>query len=144
MPRPVTPQLAVDAIIEMVDRPGRPIVLIERRNSPYGWAIPGGFVDVGESVEDACRREMREETTLEVVLQSLFGVYSDPSRDARGHTVSIVYTATACGEPVAADDAAAIGLFDPAHIDVELAFDHAQILRDYLHFRHSGELPSPS
>ncbi len=144
MPRPVTPQIAVDAIIEMVDRPERPIVLIERKNPPYGWAIPGGFVDVGETVEAACRREMREETTLDVTLTALLGVYSDPARDARGHTVSLIYTATACGEPVAADDAASLALFDPADIGVELAFDHAQILRDYLHYRRCGELPRPA
>jgi len=143
MPRPVTPQIAVDAIIEMSDRAARPIVLIERKNPPYGWAIPGGFVDVGETLEHACRREMLEETSLQVTLTALFGVYSDPARDRRGHTVSVIYTASATGEPRAADDAAALALFDPANIEVELAFDHADILRDYLHYRRTGELPKP-
>lgn len=144
MPRPVTPQIAVDAIIEMTDREDRPIVLIERKNPPYGWAIPGGFVDVGETVEHACRREMLEETSLQVTLTAVFGVYSDPARDRRGHTVSVIYTATASGEPQAADDAASVALFDPANIDVELAFDHVDILRDYLHYRRTGELPKPA
>ena len=103
---PVTPLLAADIIIELVDRPGRPIVLIERRNPPPGWAIPGGFVDVGESIEQAAVREAREETALEVRLTALLGVYSDPKRDARGHTASVVYVATARGTPRAQDDAA--------------------------------------
>jgi 8-oxo-dGTP diphosphatase len=95
MPDPVTPLLAADVIIELEDRPGRPIVLIERRNPPPGWAIPGGFVDVGESIEQAAVREAREETALEVTLTALLGVYSDPKRDARGHTASAVYVAVA-------------------------------------------------
>ena len=90
MSRPVTPLLTVDIIIEMVDRPGRPVVLIERRNPPPGWALPGGFVDVGETLEQAAVREAREETSLEVALKTLLGNYSDPARDARGHTVSAV------------------------------------------------------
>ena len=95
MSRPITPVLAADAIIELVDLPDRPIVLIERRNPPPGWAIPGGFVDVGESVPDAAVREALEETSLEVKLDTLLGCYSDPSRDSRGHTVSLVYIACA-------------------------------------------------
>ncbi len=106
MPRPRTPALAVDVIIELEDRPGRPIVLIERRFPPSGHALPGGFVDVGETVEEAARREAREETGLDIRLGRLLGVYSDPARDPRGHTVSLVYVATATGEPVAGDDAA--------------------------------------
>ena len=147
MPRPVTPQIAVDAIIELRDREPvnglYPIVLIERKNSPYGWAIPGGFVDVGESLENACRREMMEETTLAVTLDVLLGCYSDPSRDPRGHTITPVYIAHASGEPMAADDAAALRLFEPTDIDVPLAFDHARILEDYLNFRRNGVLPRP-
>jgi len=146
MPRPVTPQIAVDAIIEMADRPlinGRaPILLIERKNPPYGWAIPGGFVDVGETLEVACRREMMEETTLAVTLDSLLGCYSDPSRDDRGHTVGVVYIAHATGEPVAADDAASLRLFDPANIDVQMAFDHDEIVLDYLRYKDEGILPA--
>lgn len=147
MPRPITPQIAVDAIIEMRDcEPINglyPIVLIERKNPPYGWAIPGGFVDVGEWLEDACRREMHEETTLVVTLDSLLGCYSDPSRDQRGHTVGVVYTAHASGEPVAADDAASLRLFDPASVDVPMAFDHADIIEDYVRYRRTGVLPRP-
>lgn len=140
--RPQTPTLAADAIIELVDLPGKPIVLIERKNPPPGWAIPGGFVDIGESVPDAAVREAREETSMEVELQCLLGCYSDPGRDPRGHTVSMIYVATAHGEPVAADDAASVGIFDPADIHVPLAFDHEQILRDYLQYRGTGIVPA--
>ena len=131
MPRPVTPPVAADVIIELVDRPGRPIVLIERRNPPAGHALPGGFVDVGETVEDAARREAREETGLDVQLRGLLGVYSDPGRDPRGHTITIVYVGEASGEPAAGDDAAAIVVADP-EAPPPLAFDHERILRDYL------------
>ena len=126
----MTPKLAVDIVIELLDHPGRPIVLIERRYPPPGWALPGGFVDVGETVEAAAVREAREETGLGVVLGALLGVYSDPARDARGHTVSVVYVATAHGSPVAADDARAVRAIDPA-APPPLAFDHARILADY-------------
>ena len=143
MPGPVTPLLAVDIIIELADRPGRPIVLIERRNPPPGWAIPGGFVDVGESIEQAAVREAREETALEVTLTALLGVYSDPKRDARGHTASAVYVAVAQGAPRAQDDAAAVGVFSPEHLPVNLAFDHHRILADYLAYRRTGKLPLP-
>ena len=140
--RPQTPQLTADIIIEMVDRPDRPIVLIERKNSPPGWAIPGGFVDVGETVTRAAVREAKEETGLDVTLDALLGCYSDPARDPRGHTASLVYIGHAIGEPVADDDAANLALFEPARIDVPLAFDHARILRDYLNYRNSG-FPAP-
>ena len=93
MEKPVTPLLTVDIIIEMIDRPGRPIVLVERKYPPHGWALPGGFVDVGEPLESAAIREAREETSLEVTLKVLLGNYSDPARDSRGHTVSAVYIA---------------------------------------------------
>ncbi|HQU14709.1 MAG: NUDIX hydrolase [Chromatiales bacterium 21-64-14] len=139
---PVTPLLAADVIIEMADRPERPIVLIERRNPPYGWALPGGFVDVGEWVEQAATREAWEETGLRVRLKVLLGCYSDPQRDSRGHTASAVYIAEARGTPAARDDARDVGVFDPAAVP-ELAFDHARILADYLHFRRTGELPLP-
>jgi 8-oxo-dGTP diphosphatase len=142
MPRPETPALAADAIIELVDLPDKPIVLIERKNPPPGWAIPGGFVDIGESVPDAAVREALEETCLHVELQCLLGCYSDPARDPRGHTVSMIYVARAHGEPEAADDAASVGIFDPAEIAVPLAFDHERILRDYLHYRNTGIVPT--
>jgi 8-oxo-dGTP diphosphatase len=131
MTRPTTPDLAVDVIIELEDRPGRPIVLIERRFPPAGHALPGGFVDIGETVEVAARREAREETGLEIRLAGLLGVYSDPSRDPRGHTVSLVYIATASGEPVAGDDAADILVVSPGNAP-PLVFDHGLILGDYL------------
>lgn len=143
MPVPVTPLLAADIIIELVDRPGRPIVLIERRNPPPGWAIPGGFVDVGESIEQAAVREAREETALEVRLMILLGVYSDPKRDARGHTASVVYVAAAQGTPRALDDAAAVEAFNPENLPANLAFDHRRILTDYLIYRQTGKLPAP-
>lgn len=139
--RPKTPELTVDIIIELVDRAARPIVLIERKYPPPGWALPGGFVDVGETVEHAARREALEETSLKVELSCLLGCYSEPSRDPRGHTVALVYIAQASGEPVAADDAARLAIYAITDLDRPLAFDHAKILADYLHYRKTGELP---
>jgi 8-oxo-dGTP diphosphatase len=127
--------LAADAIIELIDRPGRPIVLIKRKNPPHGWAIPGGFVDLGERVERAAVREAREETALEVSLCALLGIYSDPARDPRGHTVTAVYVAEARGKPQARDDAMAVGVFAPEDLPSGLAFDHGMVLDDYLRFR---------
>ncbi len=140
MPRPETPRLAADAIIELVDRPGRPIVLIERHNPPYGWAIPGGFVDVGECLERAAVREAQEETSLIVELVTLLGIYSDPERDPRGHTVTAVYVARARGEPRAADDARQVAIHDPDRLPQPLAFDHALVLADYRRWRQTGEV----
>jgi 8-oxo-dGTP diphosphatase len=137
MPRPRTPEVTVDLVIELEDRPGRPVVLVRRRHPPPGHALPGGFVDVGETVEQAAVREAREETGLEVTLGELLGVYSDPARDPRGHTVAIVYVARARGEPVAGDDAAGILVTDPAS-PPPLAFDHGRILGDYLARRRAG------
>lgn len=134
MGRPLTPLLAVDVIVEMADRPGRPVVLVGRRNPPLGWAIPGGFVDVGETVEQAAVRELREETGLDIVDLSLFGVYSDPERDPRGHTVSVVFTAAATGTPLAGDDAAEVLMVLPQESPATV-FDHARILNDYCRTR---------
>jgi 8-oxo-dGTP diphosphatase len=140
MTKPVTPLLAADTIIELGDRPGRPIVLIERRNPPPGWAIPGGFVDVGERVETAAVREALEETGLIVTLRALLGVYSAPARDPRGHTVTAVYVGEASGVPEARDDARAVGIFLPVAIPDRLAFDHATVIEDYLAFRTGGRV----
>jgi len=140
--RPVTPLVAVDIIIELVDRPERPIVLIERRNPPPGWALPGGFVDVGETLEQAAIREAHEETGLAVRLKALLGCYSDPARDTRGHTVSAVYIAEAEGEARAGDDAGRLMLANALDLP-PLAFDHALILSDYRRFRETGMLPPP-
>lgn len=139
MPTPTTPLITVDIIIELTDRDERPIVLIERKNPPYGWAIPGGFVDVGETLEQAAVREAKEETCLDVTLSYLLGNYSNPNRDARHHTVSAVYIAQAQGEPKAADDAAHLELFTPHNLPKSLAFDHNKILADYLHYLKSGQ-----
>lgn len=135
------PTPTVDIIIELVDRPDRPIVLIERLNPPYGWAIPGGFVDYGESVETAAKREAEEETSLQVELIEQFHVYSDPNRDPRQHTLSVVFLATAIGEPKAQDDAKSLGLFERWRIPTNLCFDHSQILQDYWRYRHYGLRP---
>jgi len=137
MPRPRTPEVTVDVVIELEDRAGRPVVLVRRGHPPLGHALPGGFVDIGETVEHAACREAREETGLEVKLGELLGVYSDPARDPRGHTVAIVFIATARGEPVAGDDAAGILVTDPASTP-ELAFDHGRILGDYLARRRAA------
>jgi 8-oxo-dGTP diphosphatase len=138
MAAPLTPSLTVDILIEMTDRPGRPIVLIERKYPPHGWALPGGFVDVGERLEQAAIREAREETALCVQLLALLGCYSDPARDPRGHTVSAVYVGTASGQPQAQDDARNLRVCDPAACP-PLAFDHATIIADYLRYRDTGQ-----
>jgi len=111
-------------------------ILIKRKNKPYKdyWALPGGFVDYGECVEDAAIREALEETSINVELKELVGVYSDPSRDPRGHTVSITYTARGNMKKMnAADDACDIGLFKQEDLEkINLAFDHAKIIKDCL------------
>ncbi len=132
----------VDIIIELRDRAERPIILIERQNPPYGWALPGGFVDYGESVERAAIREAQEETSLDIELIEQFQVYSDPQRDSRKHTVSIVFIATAVGTPQAADDANNLQVFPLWEIPNNLCFDHNQILTNYRHYRHYGCRPN--
>jgi 8-oxo-dGTP diphosphatase len=117
----------VDIIIEFQDG----IVLIERKNPPHGWALPGGFVDYGESLEDAAVREAREETSLEVRNLRLLGCYSDPGRDNRMHTISTVYVANGSGQIQAADDAANVGIYQLENLPEPLCFDHAAILKDY-------------
>ncbi len=139
MARPVCPPIAADVIAEIGDK----IVLIERKNFPEGWAIPGGFVDFGETVEQAAIREAKEEISLEVELRALLGIYSRPDRDPRGQTITAVYVARARGNPVAADDAKTVALCDPRNPPSPLAFDHAEILRDYVQFLEVGKFPAP-
>jgi 8-oxo-dGTP diphosphatase len=134
--KPVTPLLTVDVIIEV---PGG-VVLIERNNPPPGWALPGGFVDPGESLATAARREAMEETSLDVTLTEQFFAYSDPSRDPRGATVSVVFLGTARGTPRAADDAKTVRVFSPDELP-DLAFDHRTILDDYRRYRQTGTRP---
>jgi 8-oxo-dGTP diphosphatase len=117
----------VDIIIELEGG----IVLIERRNEPFGWALPGGFVDYGESLESAAIREAREETSLEISNLRLLGCYSDPARDKRMHTISTVYIASGHGIPRAADDALNLAVFRMDSLPERLCFDHAHILADY-------------
>jgi ADP-ribose pyrophosphatase YjhB (NUDIX family) len=117
----------VDIIIEIAGK----IVLIKRKNPPHGWALPGGFLDYGESAENAARREAKEETGLDVVNLKQFHTYSDPNRDPRHHTMSVVFVAQGSGQPEASDDAAEIGLFDKNTLPEQLAFDHRRILDDY-------------
>jgi 8-oxo-dGTP diphosphatase len=139
MGRPITPLIAVDVIIAYGDG----IVLIERKNEPYGWAIPGGFVDVGEGLETAAVREALEETSLTVELDELLYVYGKPDRDKRGHTVTILYTGRGTGNLKAADDAKNAGVFRHDNLPQDLAFDHKEILDDYFTFMNTGKRPMP-
>ncbi len=125
------PVPTVDMIIEV----GTEIVLIERKNFPYGWALPGGFVDYGESVETAAIREAKEETLLDIELIGLLGVYSAPDRDPRCHTITTVFVAVSSGSPKANDDAKDIGLFRRQTMPNKMAFDHSQILNDYFQWK---------
>ena len=127
----------VDAIIEVSGG----IVLIRRGNPPPGWALPGGFVEYGETVETAVVREAKEETGLDVTLTQLFGVYSDPRRDPRQHTIAVVFIGTATGTPVGGDDAADACVFTAESLPAPLAFDHGQILADYFAYKRTGRLP---
>ncbi len=127
------PVPTVDIVIET--KPDT-VVLIKRRNPPLGWAIPGGFVDYGESLEDAAVREAAEETSLQVDLVRQMHSYSDPARDPRQHTISTVFVATASGIPKAEDDAIDVGVFHRDDLPSPLCFDHALILEDYFSGRY--------
>lgn len=129
MSGPETPKIMVDVVIPSEDG----VVLIRRGTDPYEgmWALPGGFVEVGEAVENAAVREAKEETNLDVELERLVGVYSDPDRDPRGHNVSVTFLARVTGgDPEAATDADEVAVLDPS--EVELAFDHRKIVEDAL------------
>lgn len=133
--KPETPYLTVDGIVNVQDERGnwRGIVLIERKYPPVGFALPGGFVEVGETVEEAVIREMKEETGLDVVVLRQFRVYSDPARDPRFHTVSVVFECVARGEPKGSDDAKMAKVFGYSEIPFkDLVFDHGKIIKDYL------------
>jgi ADP-ribose pyrophosphatase YjhB (NUDIX family) len=134
------PLLTVDIIIELGDGS---IVMIERKNPPHGWALPGGFVDYGESLECAAVREAKEEISLEVTLTEQLCTYSDPRRDPRHHTVSTVFIATAEGSPQAADDAKNARAVQENQLPAPIVFDHAQILSDYFTFKKTGQRPKP-
>ena len=121
------PLPTVDIIIEQEGG----IVLIKRKNPPPGWALPGGFVDYGESLEDAAVREAREETGLHVELIRQFHTYSKPGRDPRHHSIATVYVARAKGTPVAGDDAGEAEVFSTDSLPDEIAFDHRDIIMDY-------------
>ena len=127
----------VDVIVDSEEG----ILLIKRENPPPGWAIPGGFIDAGESAESAALRELKEETGLDVTLTGLLGVYSDPGRDPRFYTISIVFTGSWEGNLSAGDDAKEARFFSRESLPKEIAFDHRRILADYFHFRETGEKP---
>ncbi len=128
---PKTPLATVDVIVESDEG----IVLVRRGNPPLGWALPGGFVDRGESVAQAARREAKEETGLDVELTELLGVYSDPRRDPRGFTISTVFIARAAGRPVGGDDAAEARVVALDALPPDIVFDHATIIDDYRQLR---------
>ncbi len=140
VPVPSTPALTTDVVIVM---PDDRVVLVRRKHPPPGWALPGGFVDVGETVEAAAVREAKEETGLDVVLEHLLDVYSDPRRDARRHTASAVFLGRATGRPAGSDDAAEARAFGWHELPSPLAFDHARILADARRFLLTGVRPRP-
>jgi 8-oxo-dGTP diphosphatase len=138
-PKYRNPVPTVDVIIEIDGG----VVLIERQNPPHGWALPGGFVDYGEQLALAAAREALEETTLTVTLTELLHIYSRPDRDPRQHTISTVYIGHAHGQqPQGADDAKQARVFPLDALPPNMAFDHAQILADYIHYKKTGQRPA--
>lgn len=145
-----SPLPAVDIIIELKNPSSPPfekgagrsggfgIVLIQRKNPPFGWAIPGGFVECGETLEEAAKREALEETSLKIRLKCQLHSYSDPKRDMRFHTIATVFAAEASGIPKARDDAKGIGVFKEGNLPEPLAFDHKKILKDYFRWKREG------
>lgn len=132
-----TPFLTVDIIIRYQGG----VVLIERKNAPSGWAIPGGFVDIGESLEEAAIREAKEETSLDVTLIEQFHAYSKPDRDPRFHTVTMVFIADGQGDLKGQDDARKAEVFSEDALPSAIAFDHGQILADYFSYANTGKKP---
>lgn len=132
------PVPTADIIIEVEGTDG--IVLIERKNPPYGWAIPGGFVDYGESMEETAIREAKEETGLDVALVKQLHTYSDPKRDPRHHTITTVFIARAAGTPKGGDDARQARVFTRDTLPSPLAFDHAKILEDYFRLKDNEKV----
>lgn len=133
------PRCTADAILLF---PGRRVLLVRRRYPPIGWALPGGFVEAGESLEDACRREIEEETAIVIEHLEQFHTYSDPRRDPRRHTITTVFVASGRGDPRAGDDAAETALFPLADLPDPLCFDHRRILDDYIRARRPSDPPS--
>ncbi len=133
---PRNPYPTVDIIIRL---PDDRIVMVKRKNPPMGWALPGGFVDYGESLEQAAVREAKEETGLEVTLTEQFHAYSDPRRDPRHHTLTVVFLAKAIGHPAGGDDAAEARSFSPDNLPSPVVFDHARIISDYLYYEKTGQ-----
>jgi len=130
------PLPTVDIVIELE---GKGIVLIQRGKEPHGWAIPGGFVDYGESLEEAAKREALEETSLDVELVRQLGAYSALDRDPRHHAISVVFLAKARGEPEAKDDAQGVGVFTETNLPSPLAFDHEKIVADYFAWKKTRQ-----
>jgi 8-oxo-dGTP diphosphatase len=136
MPPPKTPLVTVDCIIQLT---GDRIVLVRRAHPPLGWALPGGFVDVGEKLHEAAVREAQEETGLGVDLSEQFFTYSDPARDPRGHTISTVFICWAEGTPRGGDDAAEARAFALDSLPPDLCFDHGTILSDFIAWKRTGK-----
>jgi len=129
------PLVTVDIIIEINENN---IILIERANPPYGWALPGGFVDYGEPLETSAVREAKEETSLDITLLEQFHAYSDPDRDPRHHTITTVFIAKGIGIPKSADDAKNIGIFTKGRLPKPIVFNHEKIVRDYFSYKEGA------